>query len=463
MTEKNRFLHIAIIGAGFAGTALAAACHRAASSPLHIHLFDKTGEFAAGPAYRTPFDYHLLNVCAKDMGAFEDDPAHFVSWLQSKKPHPLLETTLDAALPLSEQFIPRCLYREYLQSLLQTIKQDNTHQLTLEPSEVIDLIPHSDHVVIVLANQKQIHVDKVILALGNQEPISFPFSVSSSNCILNPWDYTAPNHIPQDDPVLIVGTGLSMIDTVLTLHHQQHRGPIHAVSRHGLLPLPHQPHQKIDSFSADILPTTLRELMKFLRDESKELNDWRSLISAIRQHIPAWWMRATEADKKRFIRHALPYWNVHRHRVHHGISDLLQQLCDANQLNVMAGRVIKVENHQATIQLRNTHQSIKIDAKWIINCMGPALNLTSNPSPLIHSLLEKNIAHLDTLKLGLLISLQSSTRIYTLGSLRRGTLWEVSAVPEIRQQCYELSHIITGKEESHDENGVTNINPASAM
>ena len=39
--------------------------------------------------------------------------------------------------------------------------------------------------------------------------------------------------------MVIIGTGLSMVDQALSLLNKGHRGPILAYSRRGLLPLPH--------------------------------------------------------------------------------------------------------------------------------------------------------------------------------------------------------------------------------
>jgi uncharacterized NAD(P)/FAD-binding protein YdhS len=76
----------------------------------------------------------------------------------------------------------------------------------------------------------------------------------------------------------------------------------------------------------------------------------------------------------------------------------------------------------------------------------------ANSQSLLQALIKRNVAAMDTLHLGLSISLsgaiknplgQSSSVFYTLGSLRRGACWESTAVPEIRKQCFELAqHIL---------------------
>lgn len=444
-------LKIGIIGAGFSGTALSAAFHRLSSRPIEIILFEKSGQFGTGDAYRTPFPFHLLNVRAKDMSAFEDEPRHFVDWLNA---HESAYAHLDQTEAFAEQFAPRFLFRNYLQDLLKQIQSDARKiKLQLEPSEVCDINLAENKAVLVLKDGREITVDKVVLAVGNNPPTALPFPVSDDlHCISNPWNYTAPQQIPAADPVLIVGTGLSMIDTVLTLYHQQHQGPIYAISRRGLLPLPHTDRHIPFAITQAALPEKLRPLTKHLRKQSEshvnEGGNWRDVINALRAYVPAVWAATTLSDKKRFLRHLMPYWNIHRHRVHEKIANLLAQLSAKQQLKILGARIIAVEDGSANIKLRYSNHFSKINVKWLINCLGPSLTTQAKQQPLLHSLLERGIATLDALNLGLNhapsgalqdCSGKISSIFYTLGPLRKGVCWESGAVPEIRKQCFDLA------------------------
>jgi uncharacterized NAD(P)/FAD-binding protein YdhS len=422
-------LKIGIVGAGFSGTALAALLHKQSVRPLEIFLFEKRGTFAVGDPYSTPYHFHLLNVRAHDMSAFADEPDHFVNWLR------------DHSYSVSaEQFAPRRLYGEYLQSLLSGTP------VRLVPAAVTDVQLHDNKATITLSNQDIMSVDKLVLATGNNPPMQFPFPVApDTHCIINPWDYTAVERIPTNDPVLIVGTGLSMIDAVLTLYHHQHQGPIYAVSRHGLLPLSHAGSQV--SYSLDAIPTTLRALMGYLRDHSelhtRNHGDWRSVVNGMRHHMQSAWKKAKLTERKRFLRHVLPYWNIHRHRVPENVSDILMSLSATKQLQIMGGRVTNVSAEQATIKLRGSQEMITIPSRWLINCMGPSFDMTSACQPFVRSLLQLGAATLDPLRLGfstaesgalLTSSGMPSSVLYATSTLRRGELWECIAVPDIRVQ-----------------------------
>lgn len=449
-------LKIGVIGAGFSGAAAVAALHETVDFPLEIILCDKSGCFGAGDAYRSPFPFHLLNARARDMSALETKPEHFVAWLktslQAKK-------YLDHTQPIGDQFVPRLLYGEYLNELLQTIAARPSHvSLQFEHAEVIDILPKQHGTLLLFSDQRQVIVDKVILALGNGAPLSFSFPITAeTRCITNPWDYTAPQQIAKDDPVLIVGTGLSMIDAVLTLTHQHHTGKIYAVSRHGLLPLPHA-DLKVPFFSMrEHLPHSLRLLTKYVRTQSQchieAGGDWRSVINAVRTYVPSLWAEASVVEKKRFLRHLLPYWNIHRHRVHAKVAELLNHLAAEQQLTVMSGRLLAVEAERAHIQLRHTHERVALNIKWLINCMGPPLTINAAHQPLVQALIKRGMATLDTLNLGFdtsavgelkIQSGESSSRFYLLGPYRKGAALETVAVPEIRQQCDLLAkHIVS--------------------
>lgn len=438
-------LRIAIIGAGFSGTALTAALRNLSQQPIEIVLCEKTGNFGPGEAYKTPMPFHLLNVRARDMSIFHDQSAHFVTWLKTEKD---VAAYLDCTQPVEEQFVPRMLYGRYLKNILDTAMADKSGpvKISFAASEVIDVETHEKYVELKLGNNETICADKVVLALGNGQPDTFPFPVAKDmQSITNPWDYTAVNAIPSMDPVLIVGTGLSMIDTVLTLHHQQHRGMIYAVSRHGLLPLPHA-HMNAMQITQSLTADT-RILTRFLRTISHD-HDWRSVVTALRSHIPGLWQEMDMDCRKRFLRHVLPYWNIHRHRVHHELADLLKKLNHDQQLTVLAGRIENVENDMATIRRRHTKKITQINVKWLINCMGPPLTMSASQQPLISSLLRQGVATFDPLKLGFAVTntgaLQDkhgniSSRFFTLGPPAKGKYWESGAVPEIRVQSFNLA------------------------
>lgn len=446
MDKTSQTLRVAIIGAGYAGVAALAELHKQAKRPLEVTLFEKTNHFAAGYAYQTPFDYHLLNGRAKAMSAFCDEPNHFVDWLlEHKQNDPLLENQL----PIPEQFVPRVFYQEYMQSILQDLLEKpsslNIHLMHKEIAAVT-----SEHEV-VIDGEKQ-YFDKVILALGNPLPPALPFPINSDiNVINNPWDYEAVAAISGDDPVLIIGTGLSMVDAVLSLTHHAHTGKITALSRHGLLPLPHTANSVSKNVDVQQLPQGLLPLIRHLREvikvDEKRGQDWRGVINGLRHTLPDIWPTISTADKKRFLRHYLPYWNIHRHRVHEELSAMLADLQKEGRLDVIKGRVLAVEGESVAYRQRGQDHNAMLQVKHIINCTGPSLHRAFSEKSLLNYLLAEGLVRLDDLQLGLEVMTtgqvltakgEPSDWLYVLGSLTQGVSWETVAVPEISQQAKAL-------------------------
>jgi uncharacterized NAD(P)/FAD-binding protein YdhS len=67
----------------------------------------------------------------------------------------------------------------------------------------------------------------------------------------DPWRPFAANAVRADDPVVILGTGLTAVDAVLSLSQEPRRAPITLISRRGLMP---QAHAQAPVAAADLGP-----------------------------------------------------------------------------------------------------------------------------------------------------------------------------------------------------------------
>jgi uncharacterized NAD(P)/FAD-binding protein YdhS len=445
MALMHKPIKIGIVGAGFAGTSLLAALNQITTSPLEIFLFEKTGHFGTGIAYSTKSPFHLLNVRANDMSALESESSHFVDWLTQSE---LAKSYLDDSQPLGNQFAPRFLYGNYLQEMLTALKASDKLKVTLIPTEVINIIPGDSHYTLITATES-IAVDQVVLALGNSLPAAPAFPVSPQHYIANPWQYEAIKKIPAQDTVILVGSGLTMVDSVLSLYHQKHQGKIIALSRHGLLPRPHGKIKSTYAFTPPF-PQRLSQLVKLLRAAAKD-NEWQAVINAFRQYIPQIWGNLSKNDKKRFLRHGMTLWNIHRHRVPAPVNELLNQLQRSGQLEVISGRVVAFNDGIFTFTRRGSGKINSLPAQWLINCMGPSLGLNQKTNPLAQALVQLGLAQWDANNLGFnvtpwgaLLDAQgkAASTLYTLGSPAKGAIWESTAAPEIRKQSLALAKLL---------------------
>ena len=123
------------------------------------------------------------------------------------------------------------------------------------------------------------------------------------------------------------------------------------------------------------------------------------------------------------------------------------------RLTVTAGRLdaCAVGNRglRVTIGRRPPAASEILDVDYLINCTGPESDVTALGDPLLDALLARGWAVPGRLGMGVAISADGalvdragdrSTRLWAIGSLRQGTVWETTAVPELRRQAAALAH-----------------------
>lgn len=435
---------IGVIGAGFTGATLAV---RLAEhpDPAEIFLFDRSGTFGEGIAYATTNERHLLNVPAGNMSALDGDPAHFLRWLD--------EMGYPAA---ANSFLRRGLYGAYLKDVL-----GRCHRITRINAEVRHLDLDADGIVLRPFRGRSLRVDQAVLCVGNFPPASPVERRMERSCrpryVANPWDAHDLDAIGIDEAVVMVGSGLTMIDVVLDLDSRGHRGPLIALSRHGLLPAAHRPAASLHaSIAWQEVPASTRALLRAVRlavvDETRRGGDWRSVIDSLRPHTQALWRALPVPERRRFLRHLKPYWEIHRHRLAPEIAGRIERLQREGRLRLMAGRVREVIAGPQGVQLRVRERGGKavhrIDAGWIVNCSGPALDYEHVADPLMRSLFKSGLVRPGPLSLGLDVDDDyrvidaagvPSARLFALGPPLRGVLWETTAVPDIRRQCAALA------------------------
>ena len=200
---------------------------------MQISIFEKNATIAKGIAYATELDAHsLLNVAAGNMSIYVDKPDDFIDWIQN---NPNAIPYVFPTKPIGEQFLPRRLYGEYLQQRLQACLQTPSPHgaiISIHTQEVVGLtVADNQQVIINTANGASYMADKTVLATGNLLPREqFPH-LPATHYINNPWNAQRLTTIAPEDTVLISGTGLTMIDVILSLKNNQHRAPIYAISR----------------------------------------------------------------------------------------------------------------------------------------------------------------------------------------------------------------------------------------
>jgi uncharacterized NAD(P)/FAD-binding protein YdhS len=451
---------IAIIGGGFSGTIVATNLLQRATTPVKIKLIEPNSLLGRGLAYGTYSPYHLLNVPAGQISAFPDDPNHFLQWVQRFED---ANETFATSKVKENTFVPRQIYGAYVQTILEQAKTAAPDYVRLEhiTDKAIAIEPLTKGAIVRLDSGQAFQADQIVLALGNFPPNDPPVQersfYNSKHYQRSPYSACALSELDSLDPVLLIGSGLTMIDSALTLFRQGHQGKIHVVSRHGLLPLTHKETDPIPAFvSIDSAPKTTRALMHFVRQQVQSAaannQDWQAVVNSLRPATQSLWQALAVSEQQRFLRHVRHYWDIHRHLIPQEAAEVVGGLISKGQLIVYAGRISAYHQDSSgvdvTLRLRHAKDDILLRVRRVVNCTGPASNYSKLPYRLVQSLLSQGLLCPDALAIGIKTAANgalldstgmASKLLYTLGPPRKGDLWETMTVLEIRSQAVALS------------------------
>lgn len=435
---------VAVVGAGFSGAMAAIHLRHALPPDWTVTLFDRTGRFARGPAYAASDVPHLLNVRSVNMSAFPDDPGHFERWLTDRA------AALPDELRASEAgtFATRRLYGRYLRALLYAEMKASGGRVRLSADEVVGLDREPDGWRLRCASGREVAAAGIVLAVGNLP------SVRPGDGIVfrDPWCDAATAGLRGGEPVLVVGTGLTMVDLALGMRARGFDGPILALSRRGLVPQPHAPicpAVPAPAFTAGeqgSITRMMRRVRAHVRDAAARGVPWQAVIDGLRPVTSALWQGLPAKERGRFLRHLRPYWDVHRHRMAPPVAREVAGLLDSGALRLLRGRVhgIDVAGGSARVTVRDRDRKCEqvLEVQRVVIAIGAGAPASCDG--LVHGLLRVGLAGTDRHGLGLqvtdrlaLVGRNGDTvpGAWALGPIVRGVFWECTAVPDIRVQA----------------------------
>lgn len=448
---------ICIIGGGFSGSA--AAMRLLEKDPdAKVVLINSGQPLLRGIAYSTTGGEHLLNVPAGRMSILPSAPAHFTDWLRSKPEYAYLVSD-----HLAQSFLPRAVYGSYLQE--QFNEYAGHKNLQIIHSKAISVSIHNGRYVVQLENEHAVTADFLVLAMGNFLPAAPRISNSSvldnKHYFRNPWNNEYLSNIHDNETVLLIGTGLTMVDCVLSLKKINFRGKIIAVSPRGYIPASHTATAAYPDFWEELKDKDLREIFEIVRrhlDIAGEHNlAWQSVIDSIRPYAQNIWLSLDKKGKQQFSSHLRHIWGVARHRLPEAIFMQIMECVNDGQLQIIGGRIQNIEEDsdafRVSIRPRKSHEQQTLRVTRIVNCTGPQINYAEIGDPFVKSLIAHNIIRPDELKMGIAALPGGQVlgddgkpvkNVYAIGSLLRGVLWETTAVPEIRLQAENVARQISG-------------------
>ena len=458
-TPAIREADVLIVGGGLSGTLLAMQLLRLPVA-RRIVVVEPRPELGRGEAYSATELGHTLNGNAARMSVEPEDSDDLTRWLQAYIADGGWPESDKQHVPVAELFPPRGLFGLYVQQRLAealAIGEPNGSSLSHVRDEVIDLQTLEHGVRVTLKDGSQWQAGAAVLATGMFAAARTAQRDSSglNASALDPWNVEALRALPTDARVLIIGSGLTMVDALESLNQAGHRGPIEVFSRHGLLPhVRRQPPVWEDFLS---LAPELRSPLQLLRELRRQCVlaqaqgiDWQAPLDTVRVHIARLWSQASDAQRRQFVRHVRPWWESHHHRSPPQGNALLERLLSQGRLTIRAASLQGVDNSGPRVRLRYRGQAeaVWVEGDGLINSTGIEYDWRRVDKALPRQLLVRGLILPGNLGLGIaadaggaVLNAQAepAQRLFAMGPPLRGMWWESTAVTDVALQAKALA------------------------
>lgn len=439
-------LHVVVIGGGASGVLITTQLLRL-DNCVHVTLIEPRNMLGCGVAYSTTDPDHLLNTRVSNMSAFSDQPDHFRQWLRDGRPD---------QKGAADSFASRATYGEYMSDLLRQWRDaPEGGRLRCIRATCTGLQDRDGGgLTAQLSDGQVVAADLAVLATGHALPETEPGSP-----LTGAWEFDGD--LARNGRAIIIGSGLSMIDTAISLLRSGHRGEIVAISRHGRLPQIHRAGTPL-VISSDEVPfgAPMSFLLSWLRNMARRAEQdggtWRDAVDGLRPHLTPIWRSLPQAERARFLRHAASLWETHRHRLPPESAAPIRAALKTGQMRLIAAQFITADRGsdgrpQAVIRPRGQQGLKNIPADRILDCRGIRRDPEAHASPLVAGLLQGGQARVDPLRLGLDVAQtcaligrdgRHSRNIFAIGPVSRAAFWEITAIPDIRDQAQRLAQRI---------------------
>lgn len=442
-----RHTDVAVIGSGFSAVALSLNLLDVLPPTAQVSLVGPTERQGRGVAYSTRLDCHLLNVPAGRMSLYADRPDHFVRWLAE-----------NGHAGGSDDFLPRRLYGRYVSACLHAAlrRTANRAALTRVDAEALDAEAGDDGRLVLKLSDGQMLSSRAAALCTGAGVARLPLAADAVGeearpfIVHDPWADAWWERLPEKTDVLFIGTGLTMIDQCLTLMQRGFGGTMHAVSRHGLLPRAHLARRAEPVEPEIAAGGDLSAMLAALRVQAEVAGDWRAVMDGLRPVTQCFWKAMSGAQRARFLRHAAAFWNVHRHRMAPAVALEIESLLQSGQLVIHRGRLSAIRAGQSGLAVEVDGRSGPLAVGMVVNCTGFE-RCSIAASRLLADLAAKGIVKSDPNGLGLAVDEESAVLaadgranpdLYALGPLTAGRHWEITAVPDIRNQARSVAGAI---------------------
>lgn len=434
---------VAVIGRGYSGIAAAITLLYRLEPGCRLTLIDGNFSLGGGAAYgRLAHPDDLLNVRARDLSVLPDREGDFADWIGEQtlgRPARAAERA-----EIGDRFMPRAFFATYVSDRFDEARIRAPGIATrIEEREARSLVPApGGGWDIRFTAGPPVRADVVILATGygtGRQPRRFG---------MMPYQALDPDSLRGLQGVMIVGSGLTMVDTLLRLRRAGVEAAVTIVSRRGILPQPHCPSpQRPPAWQVAEnvrLHRLFRDVRAACRRALAEGRSWQGELNRLRPHAQDIWRTLPDGDRQRFVRHVKSLWDAHRHRLPPETHAALSAELALGRTTHRAGRVLSVEGAapaRVAVRWRGSRTAETLAADIVIDCTGFAPDIGSD---LVRGLIADRHAMLDSLGIGLRVAPDGrivSPRtgdfagLFALGPLGQGSLLEITAAPEILRQA----------------------------
>ena len=300
LSDKVTRVPVAIVGGGFAGTMLAA---QLARKGISAALVDGSAQMGRGTAYSTDDPSHLLNIPAERMSAWPIGRTTLCSGSRRKAAH--------AMVLRSGVYMAATLGKYWLRQLPR-----GTSRRSAPPP----FPPRAMALPVMLYYGSRIEARALALAAGNQSPAALPVFVETGEAYVpNPWRARALRHpalggrgerSSSSAPASRWSTwryrSILRLWTWLDRRLVAARaGAPRECRRAGRTPV----RRFRGAAKGNLLGANP------LGPPAGGRIGWRNAVDSLRPHSHALWQSLSLDHQRRFLRHARPWWDVHRHRI----------------------------------------------------------------------------------------------------------------------------------------------------
>jgi len=377
---------------------------------------------------------HLLNVRAEGMSAIAGDPDHFARAYEDEGGE-------------RRGFAQRRFFARYLGGILDEAVTSGCTEIV--EATAVGGTRNGKGWRVEFDDGSTVEAQALVLAVGNQEPDELgAFANIGNRFIRNPWGGDARAAVEDlaqtDGAALIVGTGLTMVDLALSLDAAGHQGKIIAMSRRGLAPRAHADFEPAPIERDEAPNGTVRGILRWLRRRSAEVG-WRAAVDSLRPYSHPMWQSLDKSQQRLFLRHARPWWDVHRHRIAPEVGATIARMIGEGRLELIAGRIIAARDKADGIDVefcrRRAAATQSTTFAYAFNCTGPLHSIARTKDPLLRSLLDTGQVQPDHLGIGVEVdgTCRAGEHLWAMGPLTKGRYWEIIAVPDIREQAAEVA------------------------